>query len=184
MLMVIAELVIAYLIVLYTDRRKIGWMLSGYSFFALIFLQIERMINDYGGYHLGVATSFMVQCTHLCTFAWDYADGAIPEEKRSPDQKKYAIDKCPNIIEFFAAALNPSLAFAGPSCNFMDFMNCIHHVGDFANIPSTLMPTLKSLLTGLSWCLFFVIANTYFPLSLLYSPRFTDANFFAKVSCI
>jgi hypothetical protein len=183
MLMVVLEILVAYLIVLYTSRKNIGWLLSGYAFFALIFLQIERMTNDYGGYHLGVATSFMVQCTHLCTFAWDYADGTIPEEKRSSEQKKYAIDKCPSIIEFFAAAFNPPQSFSGPSSNFMDFKNCIFRVGDFANIPSTLIPTLIRLSAGLGWCLFFVIANTYFPTNILYSSFFTDANLCVKVRC-
>ena len=66
-MMLIGELVIAYLLVLYIPRKNIGWILSGYALFAIIFLHIERMINDYGGYHLGIATSFMVQCTHLCS---------------------------------------------------------------------------------------------------------------------
>jgi lysophospholipid acyltransferase len=140
------------------------------------------MFSDYGGYNLGINTSFMVQCTHLCSFAWDFTDALIPEAKRTPDQKKYAIKDVPSIAEFFAAALSPSQSIAGPSGNYNDFINFINLTGDFSNIPSTVMPCLIRFGTGIFWAIVYILINSQFPVvGTLGHPDFIQHNFFKKL---
>lgn len=181
MILILGELAVAYALLIYVPRKYIGWTLSGWVLFSLIFTHLERIIYDYGNWHLGVATSFMVQCQHLGNFAWDYCDGGLPEGKRNPDQKKYAIEKLPSILEFFSAGLCPSQSYAGPSCNFMDYKNFIYRTGDFTDVPSTFTAAMTRFGAAFFWVLFYVLTNAFFPLSTLYSPTFTEANIFVKV---
>lgn len=153
-----------------------------YSLFLLIFFNIERMIRDYGGWHLEVQTTFMIECSHLCGIAWDYHDGTEPEKDLSPEQKKCKLQELPTILEFFASSLSPTQLIAGPPSNFIDFKDYIYRKGDFENIPSTFIPCLKSFFTGMLIVPFYIFCNSYFPLSILGSPDFIGKGVIEKVT--
>lgn len=155
--------------------------MSAYAFFSLIFVHTERMINDYGGWHLGVNTAFMVQCSHLCTLGWDFCDFEIPIKERNSEQKKYAFEQIPSILEFFAAALNPAQSFSGPSSNFKDFRDFINLTGDFSAIPSTLFPCFKRFSIGAAGAFIYVIMNSNFPVDILKTPEYKHLNIFTRV---
>ena len=155
--------------------------MTSYAILFLVFIHAERMINDYGGWHLCVGTTSMIQCTHLCGLAWDYVDGDAKEESLIGEQKKNKIEKCPTLLEFFSSAFSPMQVIAGPSSNFMDFKNYIYSQGDFVNVPSTLVPCLKRVATGFGWLAFYTYANSNISLDILKSPGFHEKNFWAKV---
>jgi lysophospholipid acyltransferase len=175
------ELIGAYLIVLKVPRKFVGWTLSGYALAALIYSHIERMISDYGGWNLGINTAFMVQCTHLFSFAWDFADETIPEEKRSEDQKKYAIKGTPTVLEFMAAALNPFQSIAGPSGNFNDFHNYICLEKEFKQIPNTFLPCMKRFSAALFWVVGFFLLSKVNWMETIKSPAYNDLNVFVQL---
>lgn len=181
MIFCVVEIIGAYLLLLYCSRKKLGWVMSLYALVFLIIIHTERMISDYGGWHLGINTTSMIQCTHLCGLAWDFADGEAKEDTLTAEQKKNKIDKCPTFIEFFASAFSPMQTIAGPTCNFMDFKNYIYSQGDFANIPSTFIPSMKKFISGMCWVAFYTYANSNFSLELLISPELENKNFLIKV---
>ena len=155
--------------------------MSIYSLTFLIFLHIERMIDDYGGWHLGVATFAMIQCMHLSSIGWDYTDGGTDPDKLSSEQKRNAIKEMPSFLEFFAAALSPTQSLAGPTSNYVDFINYIRMKGDFAQIPSTVLPCLKRFAPGLFYLVLYVVLHALFPPELVRTFKFRSYGFWTKV---
>ncbi len=137
------ELLLVYFVIPFLNRKLAGWIITAFALVFLSLVHIERMITDYGGWHLDISTTVMLQCIHLSTFAWDYTDGAADPATLTEEQKKNAIKNYPGIIEFFAAAVCPTQAFTGPACNFQDFIDFVNLRGDFAAIPSGTRACLK-----------------------------------------
>lgn len=181
MLLSLAELVGAYFLMKYVPRKYVGWTITIFSISLLIFLHLERMINDYGGWHLGIATCFMEQCIHLGGIAWDYTDGGEDKSTLTPEKARNAIDVMPSFLEFFGAALCPTQAFCGPTCNFVDFKDYIYSKGIFASIPNTFFPALKKFLSGSLLVGIYVTLLHFFPDKLLKNQAFVDKNVFEKV---
>ena len=175
------EILGAYLLLLYTDRKRVGWVITAFAFGTLIIAHVERMLTDYGGWHLGIATSLMIECIHLCSFGWDYADGGADPSTLATEQKANAIKDLPSLLEFFSAALCPTQSFAGPSSNFVDFKNYIYSQGIYENIPSTVAPCLVNFAAGSLFIAIYVLCLKYFPLSFLESHDFLNVNFFTRV---
>ena len=147
----------------------------------LIAIHIERMINDYGGWHLGVSTSVMLQCMHLSTFAWDYVDGATDPAKLSSEQKKSALTTLPSFMEFLASTVCPTQSFAGPPCNFADFRDYVYIQGIYKEIPSTVKACMKRFFTGMSLVGLYVALSKLFPIELVSSKEFRTKDFFTRV---
>ncbi len=153
-------------------RRLLGWVMTIYALAFLIAVHIERMVNDYGGWHLGVSTCIMLSCINLSSFAWDYTDGGADPKTLSSEQKKNAIKDAPSFIEFFTFAVCPTQCFSGPSCNYVDFRDYVYHLGDFQNVPSTIVPCLKRFCTGMCFVAGYVVLHANFPPELIRGPEF------------
>jgi len=176
------ELIIAYFLAKYVQRKYVGWTLTAFSLAFIIYLHIERMIVDYGGWHIRVDTTAMLQCIHLSSFGWDYTDGGENPEKLSREQKKNAIDKFPSFIEFIAAAVCPTQAFAGPSSNYVDFRDYIYQYGIYKHIPSTGFPCLKRFSSALFFIVTYVTLHNMYPPEIIFDSNFLNENFFTRVT--
>eukprot|EP00826_Nyctotherus_ovalis_P056980 TRINITY_DN7781_c0_g1_i15.p2 TRINITY_DN7781_c0_g1~~TRINITY_DN7781_c0_g1_i15.p2 ORF type:complete len:146 (-),score=41.31 TRINITY_DN7781_c0_g1_i15:858-1295(-) len=139
------------------------------------------MVNDYGGWHLGVSTFVMLLCLRLSAIAWDYVDGATDPSKLSSEQKKTALREIPPLLEYFTSAVSPTEALAGPLSSFADFRDYVYAQGIFKTIPSTIAPCLKRLGVAMGLCLTYVAIANYFPIIELSKPDFYQRNFFYKV---
>jgi len=171
------ELVVAYYLTRNVPRKFAGWIITIFALLVSSIVHIERMINDYGGWHLGVSTSMMLQCIHLSSFAWDYTDGAQDPAKLSTDQKKYAIKEYPGIIEFLAAAVSPGQSFSGPASNFNDFMDWIYLRGDFEKLPDSKNACFKRFMTGVCFIFVNLVLTMFFPSDLLTSENYPNESF-------
>jgi len=189
------EILIGYGIMVFINRKYVGGVMTIFSLFYLIFAHIERMITDYGGWHLGVSTSIMIQCISLSMVAWDYTDGLLLLEKEKADLdtkkteitpktqtiSKSAVKERPTFIEFFACIVCPTHSFAGPCSNYKDFRDFVYHEGDFKEIPSTVIPCLKRFGTGLISIVLYVTLHKFFPAELLRTSDFKEKDFLTRV---
>lgn len=176
------EIAAAYLILKYVRRKYVGFVTTAFTMGYLTLVHIERMINDYGGWHLGISTFVMLLCIRLSSIAWDYVDGKTDPDKLSSVQKIYALREIPSLLEYFACSVSPTEALAGPLCNFADFRDYIYMQGIYKNVPSTILPCFKRFGTGIILVAFYVLISNWFPLSGLIHPDFYKRNFFMKVS--
>ena len=139
------------------------------------------MMNDYGGWHLGVSTFVMLLCNKLSGIAWDYEDGATDLSKLSNDQKKSALRELPSLLEYFAAAMSPTESMAGPLSTFADFRNYVYSQGIFKSLPSTIKPCFNRFSTGILFIIIHVVLSNYFPVDKMGEADFHKWNFFLKV---
>jgi len=165
----------------YLQRKYVGWSITIFALAFLIYVHIQRMVTDYGGWHIGIETSVMIQTIHLSSVAWDYTDGGENEAKLSSEQKKNAIKEQPTFLEFCASALCPTQSFAGPSSNFGDFKAFIYQTGVYKNVPSTIIPCLKRFGLGVIFVALYVLLHKNFPPEFLRGPIFAQTNFFFRV---
>lgn len=159
-----------------------GFVTTIFTLSYLTLVHIERMVNDYGGWHLGVSTFVMLLCLKLSAIAWDYVDGGIDPSKLSTEQKKSALHELPSLLEYFAACTSPTEVLAGPLSGFVDFKDYINGQGIFKNIPSTIKPCLKRFMHGIFSAVIYVLLSNYFPISKMSDPEFYKWNFFYKVN--
>ena len=139
-------------------------------------------MNDYGGWHLGISTSAMLQCVHLSSFAWDYTDGGEEDPKQlSSEQKKNAIKEYPGLIEFMAAAVCPTQSFTGPASNFMDFMDYVWRRGDFAHIPDTGKACAKKVGLGAVFIVMHLVLGKFYTAEMLRTKEFAEHGVFTRV---
>lgn len=139
------------------------------------------MMNDYGGWHLGVSTFVMLLCNRLCATAWDYVDGATDPSKLTKEKKYSALRELPSLLEYFAAATSPTEAMAGPLSGFADFRYYVYNQGIFKSIPSTIKPCLKRFSIGILYVFIYVALSNYFSVSKMGEADFHEWNFFLKV---
>jgi hypothetical protein len=175
------EIVIVYFLCMFVKRKYVGWAATGFSLSFLIYLHIERMITDYGGWHLKVDVTAMLQLLHLSTFGWDYTDGGEDPAKLSSEQRRNAIKTLPNLLEFFAAAVSPTQSFAGPAQNYVEFRDFVYSQGIYAHIPSTIIPCLKRFATAAFFLSVYFTLQRRYPPELIYDGNFLNENFFTRV---
>lgn len=176
------EIAGSYLILKFVERKYVGFATTIFTLTYLTVVHIERMINDYGGWHLGVSTFVMLLCLKLSATAWDYVDGGTDPSKLSSEQKKSAIHELPSLLEYFTAATSPTEALAGPLSGFTDFKDYINEQGIFKNIPSTVKPCLERCMHGALSIIIYVSVSNYFPISKMSDGEFHKWNFFYKVN--
>jgi hypothetical protein len=172
---------VAYLLMKYVSRRLVGWVVTIFALSSLIFVHIERMVNNYGNWRLGINTSFMIECIHLSAVAWDYCDGGEKQENLTPERKKNALVELPPFLDFVASCLNPTQSFAGPDSDYADFRDFVYQKGIYANVPSTIIPCLKRFGTGRCFIVIYLSLLSLFPQSLLRGKHFLETNFFLRV---
>eukprot|EP00826_Nyctotherus_ovalis_P053895 TRINITY_DN7034_c0_g2_i1.p5 TRINITY_DN7034_c0_g2~~TRINITY_DN7034_c0_g2_i1.p5 ORF type:complete len:160 (-),score=47.28 TRINITY_DN7034_c0_g2_i1:894-1373(-) len=149
---------------------------------CLAYAHVVRMVARYGSWDLGITTTLMILCIHLCSLGWNYVDGEVDPGKLTRDQQKHAIRETPSFLEFFAAGIGPTQCFAGPCSNFVDFKNYVYGTDIYAGLPSTFAPCMKRFLRGWTFVGFYLGIQAFYSSKFLASPQFVEANFFVKAS--
>jgi len=175
------ELLIAYLILKYVERKYVGWVMTVFTLSCLTYAHIARMMQCYGCWDLDISTGLMLLSIHLCGVAWDYVDGGVDPSKLSAEQKKNALKEIPTVLEFFSSGVCPTQCFAGPSSNFVDYKDYIYKRGIYADVPSTVIPCMKRFLLGWTFVVFYVAIHKFFDSDQLRSPKFPNESFFTRV---
>jgi len=84
------------------------------------------MINDYGGYTLDITGPLMIGTQKLTSLAFSIHDGIYKtEDQLSEDQKKLAVKKRPNLLQFLSYLFYFHGILAGPLCFYSDYISFV-----------------------------------------------------------
>lgn len=138
----------------------------------------------------------MLLTCKLSALAWCYSDGdKIPEKLtkgklkffKKLDQKKYAIQELPNILEVMSYAFFFPACLVGPFYEYKDFIDFINRRGEFTHIPSTFKASTIRLSHALSIILLLnrsVCSAWNIILSMFFNPQHCLTEEFAKTSIL
>lgn len=132
------------------------------SMIYLSLFHIWRMYVDWGGSAIEITAVLMIYVCKVTSLSWCYQDGAVPEEKLSADQRKKKIVQFPTFLEYISYMYFYGNSLVGPACDYVDHIKFIKREGDYAENPSTFLPSLAYLASGfLNMAIIIVFAPTY-----------------------
>lgn len=98
----------------------------------MVILTVFKLQYDYMGWRLDGTTSLMLMLCKMIYFAFFYSDGKIKE--------------CPSLLEYLGYIYFYPSAIIGPAFDYESYHQFIHKKEQYANLPSTLMASLKQAL--------------------------------------
>jgi len=130
----------------------------------------------------------MLLTIKLTTFAFDYYDGSLPQEKSSSYQKQMRIEKLPSLLEFYAYVYFFAGFLAGPALNFKEYLNFVD-MSVFKTAPGEKMPSaIKPALIKIFHTFIvgaFVQLGIIYPLLYCRTDQFVNhPSFFYKIGYI
>jgi len=158
------------------QRYVMTWVLS-----YLTCNHLYRMYTNFGGYDLEISTFTMLQVCKLSAMSFCYKDGGEPEASLSKDQKDRMIKEMPSVLELCSYTWYVSNCALGVFFEFSDYIRFIHGKKEYANCPSPILPSLKSLATALACVGLFIYVSGYFSIEYIYDSDFANHTFLYKV---
>ena len=79
---------VIFLLVIYSPRKHVGKIVLIESFVALVFMHLRRLYLYYGDNPFDITGIFMMQMFNYIGLAFNYQNGAKPEDSLTPDQIK------------------------------------------------------------------------------------------------
>lgn len=103
-------------------QRWVMFVALGY----LSCIHLHRLFYDTGVYALDVTGPLMVMTQKITSLAFNLHDGLTKKEKEmKPNQKYYAIEKVPTVLEYYSYLLHFQTLMAGPMVFYRDYMDFI-----------------------------------------------------------
>lgn len=173
-------IIATYLFVNFFGRKISPFYLLIASITHLSFLNIYRMIYDFGGWAIDdISTIYMVEVAKFSSFAFSYSDGDKDIKTiRSEHQKKSRIEKMPSLLEFSSYIYFYPACIVGPFIEYMDFINFIDEKDCYTNLTSKLGYILKQGFQKLSIAIFFIVYFAVFggvyPMTPVSTPKFRE----------
>ena len=168
----------SYLFVYFYGRKVSPFYLLIGTMIHLSYLNIYRMIVDYGGWMIDdISTIYMVELAKFSAFAFSYDDGKKePKEIISEYHRKYRIEKMPSFLEYSAYIYFYPTSVVGPFINYMDFINFIEEKDCYKDLRKKLGYIFKQGLYKLFMAFFFIgfyaIVGAKFPMQAVGRPQF------------
>lgn len=139
----------------------------------------------------------MVLVMKLSAFAWNVADGTLPEDQLSDFQKSRRILKLPGLLDYAGYVLFFPSLFAGPAFDYNEYKGWIEC--SMFDVPATLDPAKKpptrkkrkiprsgtpamwKLASGLVWIYAFLNLSKWYSHDVLLGDRFMTNGFLRRV---
>ena len=85
------DALVTYVFIHLFGRKLSGFYLVGFTFLHLSLLQLNRMIENYGGWEIEISVIHMMTILKFSSLAFSYEDGAKKDEELrcSYHRKKY-----------------------------------------------------------------------------------------------
>jgi hypothetical protein len=141
---------VVYLLMVSVSRRVSYKYIFGFTLAYLSGSHIYRMVTNFGGYDMDITTYTMILTTKLSSVGFCYMDGAKKNEELSRDQIERKVEKLPSIVELLSYVYFTGGCMCGPFFEFSDYINFIEKKDHYANVPSTILPSLMYLLKSTS----------------------------------
>ncbi|KAI1497505.1 MBOAT, membrane-bound O-acyltransferase family-domain-containing protein [Biscogniauxia marginata] len=139
----------------------------------------------------------MVLLMKLSAFAWNVADGALPEDQLSDFQKDHRIVEVPSLLDYAGYVLFFPSLMAGPSFDYTEYRQWIDcsmfevpasvdpakkpPTRKKRKIPRSGTPAMWKLASGLTWIFLFVNFGKWYSPDVLFSDRYMTYNFFRRI---
>eukprot|EP01114_Cavostelium_apophysatum_P011080 TRINITY_DN2525_c0_g1_i1.p1 TRINITY_DN2525_c0_g1~~TRINITY_DN2525_c0_g1_i1.p1 ORF type:complete len:471 (+),score=106.65 TRINITY_DN2525_c0_g1_i1:139-1551(+) len=147
---------IAYLILCVFPPKTGAKLVYVWCMLYLSGSHIYRMIVDYMGYTLDFTGPQMLLTLKLTTMAVDYYDGTKKEELKGY-AKLMAVNRLPNILEFYGYVYFFAGLLAGPAFNLKEYLDFVDG-SLYKDTPNKKMPNpLVPFLKNTAWVLFIAV---------------------------
>jgi hypothetical protein len=153
---------------------------------------IYRLYTDYMGWSLDATMILMIWTVKACTFAYNVADGQAlnlglklsERESTHIFRAERALTKIPSLLEYFSYVFFFGGVLVGPCFEIKEYFDMIDgsllKKYKLASIPSTIIPALKCVATGLLMYVGLAIAGMYPMLGYIHTDAFGNLPFVAK----
>ncbi|CAM1328882.1 MBOAT1 (predicted) [Pycnogonum litorale] len=189
---------LAYIIVKSTSPVESHRFVMLFAFMYLSAMHLMRQFYTYGLYTLDITGPMMILTQKVSAFAFNVHDGvATPPEKLTVDQKRLAIRRMPELLEYFSYIFSFQAILSGPLipyAEFVDYMN-----GSFYNkasknnnysalkerrfneyswcdVPSPNQVVAYKLITSLSFLCSVYFVQMVWPATFITSDEFLDQS--------
>ena len=168
----------SYFFVYFFGRKLSPFYLLIGLMIHLSYLNIKRMIEDYGGWAIDdISTIYMIMLTKYIAFAFCYNDGKTdPKNIKSEHHRIHRIEKIPNFFEYASYIYFYPTAVVGPFIEFVDFINFIDEKECYTNLKTKINYIFKEGLNKLLLALFFIgfysTIGAWFPMTAVGKPQF------------
>lgn len=168
----------SYFFIYYYGRKKSPFYLLIATMIHLSYLNIYRMIVDYGGWMIDdISTIYMVDLTKYVAFAFSYDDGKKDlKDIKSEYHKKCRIEKMPSFLEYISYIYFYPTTIIGPFINYKDFINFIEEKECYKDLKSKLnyifKQGLEKLFLGFFFIIFFALFGTKYSMQAVGRPQF------------
>lgn len=170
----------SYLFVYYLGRKVSPFYLLVASLIHLSYLNIYRMIIDFGGWMIDdVSTIHMIMVAKYSSFAFSYSDGdKDPETIKSKHHKELRIEKMPSFLEYSSYIYFYPTCIVGPFIEYMDFINFIDQKGCYSNLKNKLnyifSQGFQKLFIAIMFIVFFSVFGGVYPMTPVSTPEFRE----------
>jgi len=168
-----------YFFLKFVSRKKAVVVLIG-ALAYLSFIHIRRMIYDWGGWRMEISIIMMIFISRVSSFAWSSQDGVTDEKKLSATQIEKRIVELPSLFHFLSYCFFYGNALVGPSCEYRDYEDFINRKGDYKKIPSTLLPSLGYLFSGLGFLVLVVKFSKEYSNEKCAEPEYAEKSLWGK----
>lgn len=168
-------------VLLRTFGHKAAMPCFVFSMATLWSIHIRSMYRKYANWDLDINVVLMMNTPKYTSLPFNLKDGLKPPKHLSHYQKSVSITKCPSIFEYFSYVYFYPTAICGPFFEFKDFKQFIYKEERFSHIPSTLIPTLKTL--GISCCClaFVIFAKPYANIEMILTEEYQRCSLIYKL---
>ena len=132
----------------YNDSFASSVIISIISNYSQFLVQYGERLGLVDQHFVEYAGPLMILVIKLSNFSWACYDGTLKDDQLSPEQALTALQKSPEILEFFGYVFFFGGFFIGPAFEFKDYHSYLHKKGDFERIPSTFWPAMINIVLG------------------------------------
>ena len=140
---VVLMTVVAYAMMLFMPRQSQAFYVMLWVLFYLSCLHFDQMINRFGSYDMDITSYSMLQVCKLSALAYCYKDGGTDAAKLNQDQKDRMVVKLPSVMELSSYIWYAQACALGVFFEFSDYKRWVERTGEYQNVPSPIIPSLK-----------------------------------------
>ncbi|KAI0603249.1 MBOAT, membrane-bound O-acyltransferase family-domain-containing protein [Biscogniauxia sp. FL1348] len=158
--------------------------------------QLARQFGDNSA-AVDITGAQMVLLMKLSAFAWNVADGTLPEDQLSDFQKDRRIVELPNLLDYAGYVLFFPSLMAGPAFDYNEYRRWIDcsmfdvpasidpakkpPTRKKRKIPRSGTPAMWKLASGLTWIYLFLNCSKWYSSDVLFTDRYMTYSFVRRV---
>lgn len=137
----IVEVIISDFVILailkVVPRKRVGLIVNITTFSFLLYLHLERLYSNYGGWAIDISLLYMNITPRHAAYGFNYQDGEIDsnevESETVKEKDKYSV-KDIDLLAFFSYIHALPTSLIGPFNEYNDYMNFIYQKNDYSDI--------------------------------------------------